>query len=87
MAESEGFEPSKALLALYTLSRRAPSTDSASSPVAIYLAYSSEIKKPSGGGGGIRTHGAGAARTTVFKTVAFNRSATPPSRIARTRIA
>lgn len=47
----------------------------------------SRIKKPSGGGGGIRTHGAGAARTTVFKTVAFNRSATPPSRIARTRIA
>ena len=35
MAESEGFEPSKAVLPLYTLSRRAPSTDSASSPGAI----------------------------------------------------
>ena len=30
-----------------------------------------------GGGGGIRTHG-GLAPSTVFKTVAFNRSATPP---------
>jgi hypothetical protein len=32
MAESEGFEPSKGLQALYSLSRRAPSTDSANSP-------------------------------------------------------
>src|SRR5674476_578005 len=32
MAESEGFEPSKGLSALYSLSRRAPSTDSANSP-------------------------------------------------------
>ena len=30
-----------------------------------------------GGGGGIRTPGT-LARTTVFKTAAFNRSATPP---------
>ena len=32
MAESEGFEPSKERLAPYSLSRRAPSTDSANSP-------------------------------------------------------
>ena len=32
MAESEGFEPSKGALPPYSLSRRAPSTDSASSP-------------------------------------------------------
>ena len=31
-----------------------------------------------GGGGEIRTHGR-VAPTTIFKTVAFNRSATPPS--------
>jgi hypothetical protein len=31
-----------------------------------------------GGGGGIRTHGT-VSRTTVFKTVALNHSATPPS--------
>src|SRR6266545_6664736 len=30
-----------------------------------------------GGGGGIRTHG-GLTPTAVFKTAAFNRSATPP---------
>jgi hypothetical protein len=30
-----------------------------------------------GGGGEIRTHGR-VAPTTIFKTVAFNRSATPP---------
>ena len=34
--------------------------------------------KRSGGGGEIRTHGR-VAPTTIFKTVAFNRSATPPS--------
>ncbi len=32
-----------------------------------------------GGGGGIRTHGR-VTPTTVFKTAAFNRSATPPAR-------
>ena len=31
-----------------------------------------------GGGGGIRTHGT-LARTQVFKTCAFNHSATPPT--------
>ena len=35
------------------------------------------LKKRDGGGGGIRTHGR-VAPTTIFKTVAFNRSATPP---------
>ncbi len=34
-------------------------------------------KKRNGGGGEIRTHGR-VAPTTIFKTVAFNRSATPP---------
>ncbi len=32
MAEKEGFEPSKEALPPYSLSRRAPSTDSATSP-------------------------------------------------------
>jgi hypothetical protein len=36
------------------------------------------LRQPAiGGGGGIRTHGA-VSRTTVFKTVALNHSATPP---------
>ena len=35
-----------------------------------------------GGQGGIRTHGT-LARTLVFKTSAFNRSATCPQRLAR----
>ena len=33
-----------------------------------------------GGGGGIRTHGT-LSRTPVFKTGAFDHSATPPSRV------
>ena len=41
------------------------------------------MRKVIGGGGGIRTHGP-RERTPVFKTGAFNRSATPPGvRIAR----
>ena len=36
------------------------------------------IIKESGGGGGIRTHGT-LARSTVFKTVAIDHSATPPA--------
>jgi hypothetical protein len=36
-----------------------------------------ELFANAGGGGGIRTHGA-VSRTTVFKTVALNHSATPP---------
>ncbi len=35
------------------------------------------IRRPRGGGGGIRTPGT-FARSTVFKTAAFNHSATPP---------
>ena len=35
------------------------------------------IKAENGGGGEIRTHGR-VSPTTIFKTVAFNRSATPP---------
>ena len=35
---------------------------------------------PPSGGGGIRTLGTGGPGSTVFKTVAFNRSATPPGR-------
>ena len=37
------------------------------------------IKATDGGGGEIRTHGR-VAPTTIFKTVAFNHSATPPVR-------
>jgi hypothetical protein len=36
-----------------------------------------KFKEIGGGGGEIRTHGR-VAPTTIFKTVAFNRSATPP---------
>ena len=57
---------------VYSLSRRAPSTDSANSPK-----YSGWVV--SGGGGGIRTHGT-LSGSTVFKTVTFNRSDTPPIR-------
>ena len=38
------------------------------------------LKDFSGGGGGIRTPGT-LASSTVFKTAAFNRSATPPQRL------
>ena len=37
----------------------------------------------SSGGGGIRTHGTGVTRTTVFETARFNRSRTPPGRARR----
>ena len=40
-------------------------------------------RKSSGGGGGIRTHGT-LTRTPVFKTGAFDRSATPPACEPRT---
>ncbi len=42
--------------------------------MSIIFNYLSEVN---GGGGGIRTHGT-VSRTTVFKTVALNHSATPP---------
>ena len=46
--------------------------------IAVFLKANSYINKESDGGGGeIRTHGR-VAPTTIFKTVAFNRSATPP---------
>jgi hypothetical protein len=38
------------------------------------------LHQENGGGGEIRTHGR-VAPTTIFKTVAFNRSATPPGPI------
>jgi hypothetical protein len=41
------------------------------------IPVSSKNNKLYGGGGEIRTHGR-VAPTTIFKTVAFNRSATPP---------
>ncbi len=63
---------------VYSLSRRAPSTDSANSPrlISFWVA---------GGGGGIRTHGT-LSGSTVFKTVTFNRSDTPPLRFRATLI-
>ncbi len=36
------------------------------------------LREPHGGGGGIRTHGR-LSPTSVFKTGAFNHSATPPT--------
>ena len=41
------------------------------------IVVSLNYNKLGGGGGEIRTHGR-VAPTTIFKTVAFNRSATPP---------
>ncbi len=38
------------------------------------------LGKINGGGGGIRTHGT-LSRTPVFKTGAFDHSATPPERV------
>ncbi len=52
MAEREGFEPSIEFLTLYSLSRRAPSADSAISPEICLWAT------VGGGGSRIRTHGA-----------------------------
>ena len=40
---------------------------------------SNNLNKLESGGGEIRTHGR-VSPTTIFKTVAFNRSATPPER-------
>ena len=68
MAEREGFEPSVELYTPHSLSRRAPSADSAISPDIWH-----------GGGSRIRTHGPAANGTTVFKTAAFNHSAIPPN--------
>ena len=42
-----------------------------------HVVVSLKNNKLNGGGGEIRTHGR-VAPTTIFKTVAFNRSATPP---------
>ena len=41
------------------------------------MTHSNSIKLCGGGGGGIRTHGT-LSRTPVFKTGAFDHSATPP---------
>jgi hypothetical protein len=44
----------------------------------VFLNYNYMKSKETGGGGGeIRTHGR-VTPTTIFKTVALNRSATPP---------
>ena len=37
-----------------------------------------DLRDGASGGGGIRTHGPGVARSTAFKAAAFDRSATPP---------
>ena len=68
MAEREGFEPSVPLFGVHSLSRRAPSADSAISPDDACC----------GGGSRIRTHGPASNRPTVFKTAALNHSAIPP---------
>ncbi len=69
VAEREGFEPSVGLYTLHSLSRRAPSADSAISP----------YKTHNGGGSRIRTHGPATNGATVFKTAALNHSAIPPN--------
>ncbi len=73
-AETEGVEPSEELLTPHSISNRAPS------------ATRSRLQKMnsennSGGGGGIRTHGP--RGTAVFKTAAFDHSATPPGEARR----
>ena len=61
-------------------------SDAACNPLEVRLGHGCEADKPrraeaivvhAGGGGGIRTHG-GCWPTTVFKTVSFSRSDTPP---------
>ena len=44
-----------------------------------------KYKDKGGGGGEIRTHGR-VTPTTIFKTVAFNRSATPPGTSENSRL-
>ncbi len=68
MAERAGFEPARQRASAYPLSRRAPSTNSATSP----------RKAISGGESEIRTHGAGATRPLAFEASAFNHSAISP---------
>ena len=75
MAEREGFEPSRQLITVYSLSRRAPSAYSAISPY--HRSVSQTLSSIFGGGGGIRTHGTRKG-STVFKTASLNRSDTPP---------
>ena len=43
------------------------------------------LSRDSGGGGGIRTHGT-LTRSTVFKTAAFDHSATPPGTASDTAL-
>ena len=67
-AEREGFEPSVQLFAIHSLSRRAPSTNSAISPP-------SKINRKQRRR---RDSNPRHSRAAVFKTAALNHSATPP---------
>ena len=58
------------------MARSKPAADQRKRPI-----VGMPLKKLSGGGGGIRTHGT-VARTAVFKTAALNHSATPPVLLA-----
>ena len=70
LAERERFELSRGITPPYRFSKPAPSTT--------WVPLLAFIVLKLGGGGGIRTHDI-VADITVFKTAAFNHSATPPN--------
>ncbi len=72
MAERMGFEPMVRLLGVHTISSRAPSASSDTSPRFL------ELPQMSGGERGIRTPGAVIHRTTDFESAAFDLSAISP---------
>ena len=72
MAEREGFEPSVALLRLHSLSRRAPSANSAISPRSARHAETLFLAE------GVGFEPTVPRGTAVFKTAALNHSAIPP---------
>jgi hypothetical protein len=74
-AERQGFEPWIELLALYSLSRRAPST---TRPSLLHTSYSLFTIPPASSAEEVGFEPTGRFRPAVFKTAALNHSATPP---------
>src|SRR5262245_17741989 len=87
LAERPGFEPGTRLNTREPFSRRLPSADSATSPrAAIHLLGAlnlCQLSEPSEWRRGRDSNPRGLAPIPVFKTGAFNRSATPPEPLDR----